>query len=377
MTNAYPIAFNASHHLRKVENLVIEKGSLSKLSCVIICDDSRNSTHISTYCSSGVLIEDFTQAKSYLLDKTKTHTDVVFIDKVLSKKELIDFNNFLKINNLFSSIVIIYNDDKLNSEDVLFLQQNELIDDAISFTNKEINYLHKVTFLKRVKKRQVAIASKNRVIRRAVVKQKIESSVKRFLDILLSSLALIIMLPLFLLIALIIKLESKGPVFYTSNRAGRGFKVFKFYKFRTMEVDADKKIKELVHLNLYGSDKESKFVKLKNDPRVTRFGKFLRKTSIDEIPQFLNVLKGDMSLVGNRPLPLYEATELTTNDSVERFMAPAGITGLWQIKKRGKEDMSVEERITLDIFYARKASLAYDLWIMANTPGVLFQKENM
>jgi lipopolysaccharide/colanic/teichoic acid biosynthesis glycosyltransferase len=141
-----------------------------------------------------------------------------------------------------------------------------------------------------------------------------------------------------------------------------------------MEVGADKKLHDLTHLNQYNN---SLFFKVNNDPRVTRFGAFLRKTSLDELPQLLNVLKGDMSLVGNRPLPLYEAATLTTNETVERFMAPAGMTGLWQIKRRGKENMSTEERINLDIDYARKHNLAYDLWIMANTPGALFQKSNV
>lgn len=184
---------------------------------------------------------------------------------------------------------------------------------------------------------------------------------------------LLILSPVFLLIALAIKIESRGSVFYNSYRAGTGFKIFRFYKFRTMHVGADKKLQDLAHLNQYNN---SLFFKVNNDPRVTQVGLFLRKTSLDELPQLFNVLKGDMSLVGNRPLPLYEAATLTTNESVERFMAPAGMTGLWQIKKRGKSNMSVEERISLDIAYARKHNLAYDLWIMANTPGALFQKSN-
>jgi lipopolysaccharide/colanic/teichoic acid biosynthesis glycosyltransferase len=145
-----------------------------------------------------------------------------------------------------------------------------------------------------------------------------------------------------------------------------------------MEVNADKKIEALAHLNQYNSNGAGpKFFKLSNDPRVTRVGKFLRNSSLDELPQLFNVIKGDMSLVGNRPLPLYEAATLTTNEFVERFMAPAGITGLWQIKKRGKAEMSIEERISLDISYARKFNLLYDLWIMANTPGALLQKSDV
>jgi len=142
-------------------------------------------------------------------------------------------------------------------------------------------------------------------------------------------------------------------------------------------VNADKKVEALLHLNQYNDNKGVNFFKVSNDPRITRIGRFLRNSSLDELPQLFNVIKGDMSLVGNRPLPLYEASTLTTNEFVERFMAPAGITGLWQIKKRGQGEMSSEERINLDISYARKSSMLYDLWIMANTPKALLQKSDV
>ena len=112
-----------------------------------------------------------------------------------------------------------------------------------------------------------------------------------------------------------------------------------------------------------------------NDTRITKVGAFLRNTSMDELPQFFNVFLGNMSFVGNRPLPLYEAAKLTTDNWAERFMAPAGITGLWQIKKRNAY-MSMEERINLDIAYSKKYNFMYDLWIMANTPSALIQKLN-
>ena len=208
----------------------------------------------------------------------------------------------------------------------------------------------------------------------------INSIVKRAVDIFLSLLILTLLSPLFLLIALIIRAESKGPVFYISKRAGKGYKIFDFYKFRTMRVGADKSIDEFSHLNQYiakpGEDGPV-FFKISNDPRVTRVGAFLRNCSLDELPQLINVLLGDMSLVGNRPLPLYEAATLTTDEYAQRFLAPAGITGLWQIKKRGKENMSVHERINLDIDYANKNNFVYDLWIMANTPSALMQKQSV
>lgn len=159
---------------------------------------------------------------------------------------------------------------------------------------------------------------------------------KRAFDIVLSSLFLVILSPLMLLIALIIKLESKGPILYTSKRAGAAYKIFDFYKFRTMVPDADQKLIQLKKKNQYSSttlDPEFYFVKIKNDPRITNFGRFLRNTSLDELPQFFNVLIGDMSIVGNRPLPLYEAEQLKRDRWAKRFLAPAGITGLWQLQK--------------------------------------------
>ena len=145
-----------------------------------------------------------------------------------------------------------------------------------------------------------------------------------------------------------------------------------------MVVDADKQVVDLQNLNLYNTGEGGpNFFKIKNDPRITRLGSFLRNTSLDELPQLINVLKGDMSIVGNRPLPLYEAATLTTNEWAERFMAPAGITGLWQVNKRGKPEMSVEERINLDITYARDKSFIKDILIIANTPSALLQKTNV
>ena len=119
------------------------------------------------------------------------------------------------------------------------------------------------------------------------------------------------------------------------------------------------------------------FIKIKNDSRVTRIGQFIRKTSIDELPQLINVLKGDMSIVGNRPLPLYEAEKITSDEFIQRFMAPAGITGWWQTSKRGKENMSANERIKLDIAYAKKYSLWLDLKIIARTLPSMLQKDNV
>lgn len=201
---------------------------------------------------------------------------------------------------------------------------------------------------------------------------------KRTIDIFASLFGLIVLSPIMLLIAIAVKLDSKGPVFYISKRSGSGYKVFDFYKFRSMRQGSDEELKSLQESNQYGNESgKAIFFKIKNDPRITPLGQFLRNTSLDELPQLFNVLKGDMSLVGNRPLPLYEAEQLTRDLIAARFLAPAGITGLWQVTKRGKENMSPEERIQLDIEYALKNSFLFDMKILLKTFFAVFQKEKV
>jgi len=318
---------------------------------------------------SGFIAEDFEMAKKILVSEEATIIDAIILDVPFDDKDLKAFYFFLK-NRGFDNVPIIYNSHQLNHQTTF--EYCEMIDDVIDLTNWQFDFYCKISFLKKTKE---YLLNKNNNQR----KLQIEVSIlKRILDIILSALLIVCLLPIFLIVAIAIKFESRGPVFYNASRAGRGFKIFKFYKFRTMEVNADKKIDALAHLNQYtGQTDAARFFKITNDPRITKVGRFLRNTSLDELPQLFNVLKGDMSLVGNRPLPLYEAATLTTNEFVERFMAPAGITGLWQIKKRGNFRMSTDERIELDISYARNSSLVYDFWILAKTPAALFQKTNV
>ncbi len=198
---------------------------------------------------------------------------------------------------------------------------------------------------------------------------------KRVFDIVFASVALLLAGPLMLLIALLVKLESKGPVLYFSKRVGTGYRVFNFIKFRSMCQDADNQLNKVKHLNHYcGSNGDGTFIKIQNDPRVTRVGRIIRKTSLDELPQLFNVLRGEMSIVGNRPLPLYEAELLTKDASAKRFWAPAGITGLWQTSGKGKDNMSVEERVKLDIQYAESFSFLLDTKILSRTLPAMIQK---
>lgn len=248
---------------------------------------------------------------------------------------------------------------------------------------------------------------------------------KRIFDIVFVSVAIILLSPLLIVTVLAILIESKGPVIYKSKRVGQNYYIFDFLKFRSMYVDADKRLRDLDHLNQYSeksvespgqfqigddsglnlnelefekqllfsdeeaisesdflkkqsAEQENAFVKIENDPRVTKVGRVIRKYSIDELPQLFNILKGDMSVVGNRPLPLYEAELLTSDDYIERFSAPAGLTGLWQVEKRGGAGkMSPEERKALDVEYARKMSFCLDMKILFRTFTAFIQKENV
>jgi len=302
--------------------------------------------------------------------------DVIFIDVPFVEAEMVLFNQFLS-SGACSTIPVVYNEKQLPKGGRLS-KYSSVIDDAFDILNSRVDYRNKVAFLKESKSYPANFKEEKECSQQETLLKAFSCHAKRAFDIIISALLIVVLSPLFLIIALVIKLESKGPVFYNAKRAGKGFKVFDFYKFRSMEVNADKKIEAMSQLNQYNVDcKGPVFFKISNDPRITKVGKVLRNSSLDELPQLFNVLKGDMSLVGNRPLPLYEASTMTTNEFVERFMAPSGITGLWQIKKRGKSDMSVEERMNLDITYARKASFVYDFWIMAKTPAVLLQKENV
>ncbi len=247
---------------------------------------------------------------------------------------------------------------------------------------------------------------------------------KRGLDMLVAMGACLTLSPLLLITTVLIKLDSRGPVFYRSKRVGANYRVFSMIKFRTMSAQADKMLSTMAAQNLYDtnpvahtwgdtnhtnalcetcalagscqrllfdedhyvcerhyllSHEGGTFLKFRDDPRVTRLGRFLRNSSIDELPQLVNILIGDMSLVGNRPLPLYEAEKLTTDHAVRRFAGPAGLTGLWQVKKRakGEGNMSEQERIDLDIDYARTFSFGRDISLIYQTLFSLWQKENV
>jgi len=196
---------------------------------------------------------------------------------------------------------------------------------------------------------------------------------KRGFDILFSLLVLILGLPFFTLIALCVKLSSSGPVFYCSLRIGRKGRLFKFWKFRSMHRDADQRLEVMLSSNPAMRLEWQKYFKLRNDPRLTRIGNFLRKTSLDEFPQFWNVLIGDLSIVGPRPYLPREANvihQILGNDMEKIFSVRPGLTGIWQTA--GRSRLTFEERVKLEVNYADQRSFLFDLGLIVKTVPILF-----
>ena len=194
-------------------------------------------------------------------------------------------------------------------------------------------------------------------------------AIKRFLDLLLVIIGGIIISPFLLVIALLIKISSPGPVLYGHKRLGLNGKYFTAYKFRTMVKDADKKLRDLLASNAEMQKEWDDTYKLKDDPRITKIGKFLRKISFDEFPQLLNILKGEMSIVGPRPVVDGEIDKYGEN-ALRILTVKPGLTGIWQVS--GRSDTDYGERITYDLYYLQSWSVWLDLWIIYRTPGVIF-----
>ena len=359
------------------------------------------------------------------------HSDhfIVFVEKSVQAEDVTAITYLRKTNK---DIYIILLTEQLSDEERKIYQLCGIndtldLDSSVTVFNKKLQFIcDRETIL------FDSNLSKKRILRFQIPLWK------RTFDIVFSLLAIIALSPIMIITAIAIKIESKGPVLFKSKRVGTNYKVFDFLKFRSMYTDAEKRLKELSktenqyaeHKNteeskttitsplgdeaeqkMFDSGMESEmlisdeevmligddfvvaetdfskqkeeeinnaFVKIENDPRVTKVGRFIRKYSIDELPQLINILKGDMSIVGNRPLPLYEAEKLTVDSSIDRFMSPAGLTGLWQVEERGKGgNMSAEERKQLDILYGQTYSFSLDIKIIFRTLFAFIQKDNV
>ena len=348
-----------------------------------------------------------------IIDKIREKYDIIILfEQTDIQKDILDIEYLRK---KYPGIYMVLVMDSLTKEESLqYLKAG--INNTIPFEAPQEAIESLINFQKRRKQQKIKdIQKKGENI------QTFKLPVwKRCFDIVSSGFALIILSPLLIITAIAIRMESKGAVIYKSKRVGSNYQIFDFLKFRSMYTNADKHLKDYNSLNQYQTDsieediiweetpdfeeneneivlisddfviseeayinkktqeQKNAFVKLENDPRITRIGRIIRKYSIDELPQLVNILKGDMSIVGNRPLPLYEAELLTTDEYIERFMAPAGLTGLWQVEKRGDQgEMSADERKQLDIKYAKTFSFWLDMKIILKTVTAFIQKENV
>jgi lipopolysaccharide/colanic/teichoic acid biosynthesis glycosyltransferase len=348
------------------------------------------------------------------LNESNNLPNVILFDTNFSNDNVSNFYNTLKSNSKFNKIVYIIVCNSISEKQKIeFLKEG--IDEIIFKPFKINDYSERIKFLINYKK----IANIHKSSNQNIIAYKTPLS-KRIFDVILSSILIIITSPIVLAAILAIKIESKGPFYYAAKRVGSGYKIFDFYKLRSMYVGADEKLNSLEKNNQYNETNKniilldecqkcktlnsncspiliidgkkiceehhfylkknkgnSVFKKFAKDPRVTKVGRFIRNTSIDELPQLINVLKGDMSIVGNRPLPKYEAEQLTSDNWAERFKAPSGITGLWQVEKRGASKMSEDERKELDNLYARKPCFLSDIKLIFRTFLVLVQRENV
>ena len=350
-------------------------------------------------------------AFDYLINSHFTPS-IIFCEEKNSGIRAHDLSVMIKKDRRFSSIVFILikqSSDKVDAQKALACGIDEIIDKDF----KMIDIMPRINFLLELKKTESEdITTLEKTYKLGVG--------KRIFDVVVASIALIVLSPLLVITIIALRIESKDPIFYASKRVGANYKIFNFFKFRSMVVGAADTLNDIKNLNQYAQNNEEiaptdeclecakqqsycspilfidqekicenqhrkiidskdfgAFIKIKNDPRITIVGKIIRNTSIDELPQLINVLKGDMSIVGNRPLPLYEAELLTSDRWAERFNAPAGITGLWQVEKRGSSEMNEEERKLLDNKYAKNRSFIYDLTLILKTIPALFQSENV
>ena len=351
-----------------------------------------------------------------ILDKIREKYDAaLFFEQVNLSKDIADIRYMRKkYPGLYMVLVI----DSLSKEEASeYLKAG--INNTIKYETTHEALTDLSTFLKRRKEQKIkALQLKAQNINAFKLPLW-----KRAFDIFFSGMAILCLSPLLIFTALAIRIESKGSIIYKSKRVGSNYQIFDFLKFRSMYTDADKHLKDFNALNQYqeeeqdiwgeeeepeaelnenadeeeillisddfviteedyihkkSKEKSNAFVKLENDPRITKIGRFIRKYSIDELPQLINILKGDMSIVGNRPLPLYEAELLTSDEHIDRFMGPAGLTGLWQVEKRGEAGkLSAEERKQLDITYAKTFSFWLDIKIILKTVTAFVQKENV
>jgi Sugar transferases involved in lipopolysaccharide synthesis len=325
-----------------------------------------------------------------LVDKIENNEDIIlFYEREECKKDVADIKELRK-KYPFIYIVLV-TETSLDNEASEYLKAGINNTISPSTSQEEINELF--SFHEKRRKEHMQKRERSHTIK--IFKLPLW---KRLFDITFSLASLVVLSPVFIATAIAIWLENKGPVIQKNKRVGTNYLIFDFLRFRSTYVAKNSKYNDWDDLIIDDMENETILVpddfmlpeeeynlqpKKKNtnssDPEdntpVTKVGRFIRKYSIDELPQLINILKGEMSVVGNRPLPLHEAELLTSDDYIDRFMAPAGLTGLWQVEKKGdSQKISEKERKLLDVKYAKTFCFAQDMKIILRTTTAIVQK---
>jgi lipopolysaccharide/colanic/teichoic acid biosynthesis glycosyltransferase len=310
------------------------------------------------------------QAIAYLRELQKEECSLrgFLIDVPMHQLHLQNFLQYIS-GTPYANLPVLYVSTHLTQAETISLTSGHVVDDVVHPIRDIFTIGDRIVFLGKVKEERIA-RNKRKGGWAEAARLRSAAMAKRLADIFFSSLMILLTAPLMLLIALLVKLDSHGPVFHNTYRAGRGYRVFKLYRFRTGKVGAARLVTSLSQLNLF-RDNDAKFIKACHETGLTRIGRILRCSSLEALPQLFNVLKGDMSVVGNRPLPLNEASSLTSDEFAERFNAPAGITGLWQV---ASPELKEGSALRYDLEYARTASLALDMQILWRTPRTIWEK---
>jgi lipopolysaccharide/colanic/teichoic acid biosynthesis glycosyltransferase len=334
-----------------------EPAEINKLQFFYIGTQSRYTEKLQEYFEFGYTstnADDAIYTLKRLLKKADEVTipSMIIAEGTLGTEHLVELHKFIFSHKIMADVPFIVEATGLAAAELNRFKRYSFIDELLFLNEFTAPVLvRKVSFLQRMKQKRVQQPESCKVETAFRPYADVKAVVKRGLDLLIASVFLTVLGPLMLLVALAVKLDTGGPVLYTTLRTGRGYRIFHLYKFNTIIQDAAKK---------------------KDGTTISRVGMFLRKTGLDELPQLLNVWLGDLSLTGHRALPLYEAERLTTNNNAHHFLAPAGIPG-WQLQKNGKVVMPVEAPLAPG---SDKSDLLYDIWLMANKSSAAIQKSN-
>jgi len=338
-------------------SLPAEKGptDITKLQFFYVGTQTRNTEKLAAFFEFGytsVSVENAIFTLRRLLNKHDEVTipSMIIAEGTLGTEHLVQLHQFIYSHKIMASVPFIVEASGLSHDELARFKQYTFIDDLLflnEFTGPVLQ--RKVSFLQHMKQKRLQQPATCKIETSFPAYPDARALLKRGLDVLISSTLLAVLSPVMLLIALAVKVDTGGPVLFGTIRTGRGYRLFNLYKFNTIIQDAAKK---------------------KNGADISRLGMLLRKTNLDELPLLLNVWLGHLSLTGQRALPLYEASRMTTNTCANHFLSAAGLTG-WQIQKTSLDTIPVDAPLVPGTGNADKSDLLYDIWLMANKPSAI------